>query len=73
MFGFKILFAIIFFIISDENVNQVFFADTCMRRVPIFILGLVHMNPGQRYVSGQAIVAGQKLSRLLNKRIMLFT
>jgi hypothetical protein len=30
------------------------------------------MNPGQRYVSGQAIVAGQKLSRLLSKGIVLF-
>ena len=52
----KILFAIIFIIISDEifqlshvifiiqflstkiqNVNQFFFADTCTRRVPIFV------------------------------------
>ena len=37
MFDFKILFAIIFIIISDENVNQVFSADTCTRRVPIFL------------------------------------
>ena len=53
MFDFKILFAIIFIIISDEifipchlyysvpstkiqNVNHVFFADTCTCRVPIF-------------------------------------
>ena len=56
---FKILFAIIFIIISDEifqlshvifiiqflstkiqNVNQVFFADTCTRCVPIFLNAL---------------------------------
>jgi hypothetical protein len=35
MFDFKILFAIIFIIISDENVNQVF-THTYTRRVPIF-------------------------------------
>jgi hypothetical protein len=38
-----------------------------------YFLDLVHMNPWQLYVPGKAIVAGQKLSRLVNKTLVLFT
>jgi hypothetical protein len=36
MFDFKILFAIIFIILTDENVNQDF-SQIHVRRVPIFV------------------------------------
>ena len=35
--------------------------------VSLFALGPVHMNSGQRYVSGQAIVAGKNCLGLLVK------
>ena len=60
MFDFKILFAIIFIIISDENVNQVFFAYMYASRTYFYIRPCSH-EPGTALCLGASNCRGTKI------------